>query len=185
MDIHRVCSLIAEQALRCLARVTTEEVAHFRQRLEGAASIFCAAQGRSGYVLRCFCMRLMHMGYHAHFEGDTVTPPIGGDDILVVLSGSGQTSCTSGLIERAKKARGATFGILGTKHSPMRKRLDEVIYLPGTPEADQAEDLGLSQPLGSSFEQTAFILFEAVAHDLFVRQGADQATLQQRHTNLE
>jgi len=186
MDIHRVCALIAQNALSSLEDVTPDQIAYFRRRVEGAASIFCVAQGRSGYVLRCFCMRLMHMGYRAYFAGETVTPPMGPGDILVALSGSGRTSCTCALIERAKAAGGRTFGILGTRHSPMEGSLDDVISIEvKSSDPNETGTVSLIQPLGSPFEQAAFMLLEAVAQDLFERQGGDQRALQQRHTNLE
>lgn len=186
MKIDRRCSLIAAHALRCLEDVPSQQADRLCRWLQAAAPIFCAAQGRSGYILRCFCMRLMHMGYCAHFAGDTVTPPIGEGGLLVVLSGSGRTSCTCSLVERAKSAGGRTFGILGTKYSPMEEHLDAVIHIPVVPvEEAGADDEPLVQALGSPFEQAAFLLLEGVSHALFVRHGSDQRMLQQRHTNLE
>jgi 6-phospho-3-hexuloisomerase len=128
----------------------------------------------------------MHMGYCAHFAGDTVTPAIGEGGMLVVLSGSGRTSCTCGLAERAKRAGGRTFGILGTKYSPVEAHLDAVIHIPIVPaEGADADDEPFVQALGSSFEQAAFLFLEGVSHALFVQHGSDQRMLQQRHTNLE
>jgi 6-phospho-3-hexuloisomerase len=186
MNTWKGCSLIADHALSRLESVTVADINAFLERLETAGSIFCTAQGRSGYILRCFCMRLMHMGYRTHFTGDTVTPPIGPGDILVVLSGSGRTSCTYSLLEQARAAGASTFGVLGTRHAPMDGHLDGAIYVSGVePPVGSSEGKSFDQPLGSPFEQAAFLLLEAVLQELFHQQGSNQVALRQRHTNLE
>jgi 6-phospho-3-hexuloisomerase len=126
------------------------------------------------------------MGYRTHFAGDTVTPPIGPGDMLVVLSGSGRASCTYHLLEQARAAGAATFGVLGTRHGPMGTHLDGAIHISGIqPPAGSLGDESLDEPLGSPFEQAAFMLLEAVLQELFHRQGSDQSALRKRHTNLE
>jgi hypothetical protein len=61
-----------------------------------------------------------------------------------------------------------------------------MIYIPDFGEGEgMPGPMHVVQPLGSSFEQTAFILLEAVLQDLFLEQGSDQGVLQERHANLE
>ncbi|MBW2319033.1 MAG: SIS domain-containing protein [Deltaproteobacteria bacterium] len=130
MKTQELCRVIIDENLKLLAHVQTEEIEVFMQGLDQAENIFCAAQGRSGYILRCFCMRLTHLGCRAYFAGETVTPRIKSGDILVVLSGSGRTAYTVELIKLAKRARAATYGVIGTKDSPMGRNLDHVVCLP-------------------------------------------------------
>lgn len=186
METWEGCSSIVEGALKRLEQVSHADIDAFRERLKGAGAIFCAAQGRSGYILRCFCMRLMHLGFRAHFSGDTATPAMGPGDLLVVLSGSGRTSCTCSLAAQAKAAGGDTFGLVGTRQSPLERCLDGLIHIPDFgQDALSGPTTGFVQPLGSAFEQTAFILLEAVLQALFLEQGGNQGVLQERHANLE
>ena len=48
--------------------------------------------GRSGFVGRAFALRLMHLGFNVYVSGETITPALTGDDLVVALSGSGTTT---------------------------------------------------------------------------------------------
>jgi 6-phospho 3-hexuloisomerase len=102
LTIQEKINNILEENRRLLQSLSDEAVEDFISRIEAASSIFCSAQGRSGYVLRCFCMRLMHLGYRVYFCGETITPAIGKGDMLVVLSGSGETASTFDSMQIAK-----------------------------------------------------------------------------------
>ena len=183
---QELCRVIIDENLKLLAHVQTEEVEVFMQGLDQAENIFCAAQGRSGYILRCFCMRLTHLGCRAYFAGETVTPRIKSGDILVVLSGSGRTAYTVELIKLAKRARAATYGVIGTKDSHMGRNLDHVVYLPVPSQNSRSPSENPSiQILDSLFEQAAFVLLESILLEFFQKQGSDQGGLLERHTNLE
>ncbi len=186
MKTQELCKAIIDENLKLLAHVQTEEVEVFMGGLGQAENIFCAAQGRSGYILRCFCMRLTHLGRQAFFAGETITPRIKTGDILVVLSGSGRTAYTAELIKLAKRAQAATYGVIGTKDSPMGRNLDHAVFLPVPSRNSRSPSENPSiQSLGSLFEQAAFILLESILLEFVQKQGSDQRVLLERHTNLE
>ncbi|MGZ4892148.1 MAG: SIS domain-containing protein, partial [Halobacteriota archaeon] len=53
--------------------------------------LFVMGAGRSGLVVKGFAMRLMHLGFNVYVVGETVTPAVETDDLLIVISGSGET----------------------------------------------------------------------------------------------
>ena len=53
--------------------------------------VFVDGEGRSGFVARCFAMRLMHIGYKPYVMGETITPALQKDQIYLAISGSGTT----------------------------------------------------------------------------------------------
>ncbi|KKK92267.1 hypothetical protein LCGC14_2704630, partial [marine sediment metagenome] len=59
--------------------------------LPGVRRIFVTGAGRSGLVARSFGMRLMHAGLLAFIPGETITPAVGADDLVVAISCTGQT----------------------------------------------------------------------------------------------
>ncbi|RLJ00988.1 MAG: hypothetical protein DRP08_06100 [Candidatus Aenigmatarchaeota archaeon] len=186
MNTQELCKAIIDENLKLLKHVQTQEVEVLIRGLDQAENIFCAAQGRSGYILRCFCMRLAHLGCQAYFAGETVTPRIKSGDILVVLSGSGRTAYTVELIKMAKQTRAATYGVIGTKDSPMGRNLDHAVFLPVPSRNNKSPSENPSiQSLDSLFEQAAFILLESILLEFFQKQGSNQAVLLERHTNLE
>ncbi len=143
---------------RCLLRSLSDEAAEdLIQRIDSGGSIFCFAQGRSGFVLRCFCMRLMHLGYQVYFCGETITPAIVRDDLLIVLSGSGETPATLAAVRSAKEHYAVTYGILGNLKSAIAALVDMSIHLPGTTKLCRDREPDSSQMAGSLFEQAAFL----------------------------
>jgi 6-phospho-3-hexuloisomerase len=128
----------------------------------------------------------MHLGYESYFVGETVTPRIGKGDLVVVLSGSGDTICTVEMAKTARRQKASSWGIVGVEDSPLGKALDGYVVLPGGSKRGGAPDDSLSvQPAGSLFEQAAFFLLEAIVLELYGRQGSDLDALLERHTNLE
>ena len=154
-----------------LQSLSDDALENFISRIEEANAIFCSAQGRSGYVLRCFCMRLMHLGYRVYFCGETITPAIGEGDMLVVLSGSGETASTFDSVQIAKKRGALIFAILGHLSTRIAPLSGHVIYLPGTTKLRRDSEPDSSQMSGSLFEQAAFIFLEAVVLALSQKRG--------------
>lgn len=173
LTIQEKINSILEENRRLLQSLSDDAVEDFISRIEAASSIFCSAQGRSGYVLRCFCMRLMHLGYRVYFCGETITPAIGKGDMLVVLSGSGETASTFDSMQIAKKRGAMIFGILGHLSTRIAPLADHSIHLPGTTKLRRDSEPVSSQMAGSLFEQAAFIFLEAVVLALSQNRGEE------------
>jgi 6-phospho-3-hexuloisomerase len=53
--------------------------------------IFIDGMDRSGTVGRAFAPKLMHLGFNGYFIGETITPAAGHEDLVVAISGAGET----------------------------------------------------------------------------------------------
>ena len=84
-----------------LSKVDELKVTEAIELLLEAKEIFCAGAGRSGFQVKGFAMRLMHMGFKSYVVGETCTPNITEEGLLVVCSGSGETKS---LVNHANKA---------------------------------------------------------------------------------
>ncbi|MDY6837616.1 MAG: 6-phospho-3-hexuloisomerase [Thermodesulfobacteriota bacterium] len=185
MDIKGLIEAVTKETEATLVGVSEESVGRFVQGLDRAERIFCAAHGRSGYVLRCFCMRLMHLGYGAFFVGETITPGITKEDVLVVCSGSGETIWTYQWVRLASGNGASTYGVVGVENSPIGRAVDYRLFLPGGSKRDYPKNFKSIQPPGSLFEQAAFVLLETIVLGLYQRQGSDPRPLLDQHANLE
>ena len=136
-------------------------------------------------MLRCFCMRLMHLGLKVFFCGETVTPAISGNDLLIVLSGSGETRWTLEAVKIAKKGKAATHGILGNPDSSIASLVDRSIHLPGTTKLGRDIEPPSVQMGGSLFEQSAFLFLEAVILKLYQSQKKDVGSVSSKHAVIE
>jgi 6-phospho-3-hexuloisomerase len=184
-SIQDLIGTILEES-RCLVQnISAEAAADLVLKIKKAGSIFCFAQGRSGFVLRCFCMRLMHLGYRVYFCGETITPAIFRGDLLIVLSGSGETPATLAAVSSAKEHHAVTCGILGNLESAIAALVDMSIHLPGTTKLCRDHEPDSSQMAGSLFEQAAFLFLEALILNLYQENDRGVGPLSPRHAVIE
>ena len=73
------------------------------ERIMHSGKIFIAGAGRTGYIMRCFAMRLIHLGFCAYVIGDTEMIAAKAGDLLLIGSGSGETKTLRVYMEKAKQ----------------------------------------------------------------------------------
>lgn len=147
------------------------------QAIQSHNRIFVYAAGRSGLMLKAFAMRLAQMGRSVYVVGETVTPAIEEEDLLIVASASGTTHSTCHYAKCAKEAGANIFVITANTHSPLTEISPANVILP-TPSKDSA---GSRQIMGSLFEQALLLFWDAVVAVC----PRDTAAMRQRHANLE
>lgn len=185
MDARKKIEVILEENGNLLGMVEDEHIADLVEKMDNAANIFCFAMGRSGYVLRCFSMRLMHLRYPVYFVGETITPKIRSGDLLIVLSGSGETGLTHHVALLAKKEGADTFGVVGSLDSRIARDVDHTLCIPGGSKTHFPGEILSTQPAGSLFEQAAFLFFEAIILEIYHRHGSNPEAVLSHHANLE
>lgn len=174
--------IVAEQ-VEAIARVDDAAVVTLLQAITGANRIFLLGEGRSGLVGRMFAMRLMHLGHQAFVVGETTTPSIAAGDLLIAISGSGETG---GVVLLAKGARnaGATLAAITANPESRLAALAELTVL--LPTQHKLQGSNSRQYGGSLFEQTTLLLFETMVSMLAAGDAATGfASLAKRHANLE
>ncbi|RLA88829.1 MAG: 6-phospho-3-hexuloisomerase [Deltaproteobacteria bacterium] len=156
------------------------------QELESAPRIFGYGSGRSGFILRTFCMRLMHLGFTIYYVGETITPRIQPQDLLLVVSGSGETPQSRELLRQARSRGARTVAFTAHPESAIGQEADLTVLIPGTTKLSLAYELESIQCPGSLFEQAAFLFFETVILMLYQRRpGRNRHDVLARHANLE
>jgi 6-phospho-3-hexuloisomerase len=132
--------------------------------------------------MRALGMRLMHVGKTVYVLGETTTPGIAVDDLLILGSGSGRTIGLLSLAEQARR-RGAKILLFTTAAtSPLAKLADYRLIIPA-PSIRAGE--GSLQPMGSLFEQALLILCDSLILKLMQQTGVDAVQMLARHANLE
>lgn len=187
-------SFIADHIKKVAAKLDTESVSALVDSIMGAKKIFLMGAGRSGLAARAFAMRLMHMGFAVHVVGETTAPAVQPDDLVIAVSGSGETTSIANLGSISKKLGSKLATITSNKDSTLGRISDVVVIIPGRPKEDlDYEDyqerrmIGYPQlaPLGTVFEITALVFLDAVISELMVKTGASEAELKKRHTVFE
>jgi 6-phospho-3-hexuloisomerase len=130
-------------------------------------------------------MRLMHLGYRVYFCGETVTPAITHKDLLIVVSGSGETPWTLESVKRAKEHSAETYGILGNIDSGIAFLVDHNLHIPGTTKLCREGEPESSQMAGSLFEQSVFLFLEAVVSIIYQTRKRDIGSVSSKHAVIE
>ncbi len=176
--------LVAREICEALARTDEAQIETLVDMIEEAGNIFVGGAGRSGLMMKAFAMRLMHIGFSSYVVGETTTPGIVTDDLLIAGSGSGQTRMTQALVEAAA-ARGArTAVITGHPESPLAAAADHCVYV-HAPVVFVNAERPTRQPPGTLFEQCLLAQCDAMILMLMDRRGTTEEQMRLRHTKFE
>jgi 6-phospho-3-hexuloisomerase len=169
-----------------LARITPDLAETLIKEIQAAPRIFGCASGRSGFILRGFLMRLMHLGCNVFFVGETITPRIRPGDLLLVMSGSGETAQPREMQRRANAVGARTLALTTHGESTIGREAGTVLVIPGTTKLTRSQEAASVQCPGSLFEQASFLFLEAVVLILYQRRlDRNEAEVLERHTDLE
>jgi len=174
-ELRATLALVKEEQLRALY----DEIMQRRAR-----QIFVCGAGRCQYMLRAFCMRLMHLGFHAHVVGDTTAPRIDPGDLLILADGAGGLTTVAAVAHLAKSSGAKLAFLTIVPDSLIGREADIIIEIPGRTTA--AGGIGESiQPGGGRFEQSLLILLDSIIAAAVEELGLDKDAPFARHSNLE
>ncbi len=155
--------------------------------------ILLIGTGRSGFVGRAFALRLMHLGFNVYVSGETITPALSPEDLVMVLSGSGTTTTVVAQAEVAKKIGSKVVAVTSHPDSPLAKCADDIVVVKGRTKVDQIRDYEGRQirgeydnaPLGTMFELSVMVFLDSVIAELMQKLGIHEIDLRRRHANTE
>ena len=185
-NIQEIGKYIIQELEKTVSSVVDEQVQDLIRSILQASKIFVAGAGRSGFMVRAFAMRLMHIGFEVFVVGETITPNLTPEDILIVASGSGATESLVVMAQKAK-ALGSWIGLVTIDgQSPIAKLADIMLTIPApSPKVQRETGFTSIQPMGSLFEQSLLLILDAVILMLMERQNKTSDTMFTRHANLE
>lgn len=186
MNNKQYAEVVINELSHTLSSIDVEETEKFVDLILDAEEVFCAGAGRSGFQVKGFAMRLMHMGVSSYIVGETCTPNIKENGLLVVCSGSGETKS---LVNHATKAKemGAKLALITINpQSSIAKMADVVMEISApSPKSAKEGEIKSIQPMGSLFEQSEGIFMDIAIMMLMERKGLDSDTMFGRHANME
>jgi len=177
-------SVIPGQIATLTARISTAEVNALLEAILEADTVFIAGTGRSLMMLKAFAMRLVHLGLNAYVVGETSTPAIAADGLLIAGSGSGVTKTTLAIVEAAKERGAKTCTITANPSGPIPRVSDLVVEIPW-PLTKISDGDQFYQPPGSLFEQCLLVLGDDMVMRLMKALGTTPEEMRARHTKLE
>ncbi len=179
-------NIVAELG-QCLTKVSPDSIETALDELSKTKRVFLAGAGRSALAIRGFAMRLMHMRKTVHVVGETTTPGITKDDLLIIGSGSGRTASLLAMAQKSKQIGARLMLITIDPQSPIGELADCVVQIPApSPKTQSDKPLSKSiQPMGSLFEQSLFLLLDSMVLLLMDKENISSDEMFVSHANLE
>ncbi len=164
------------------------------ETLKSNNKILVVGAGRSGLAGRAFAMRLMHLGFNVYVLGETITPAMGVNDVILCISGSGETKMAVNAATAGKEMTAKVIAITSHKDSTLAKSADHIVVIPGRTKLAIEDDYSVRQilgsheplaPLGTLFEITLNIFLDSLVAELMQRLGETEVDLKKRHATIE
>lgn len=185
--MKEIIETVAKEISTVLAKVEEKEVKLLGVEMLNAKRIFISGEGRSGLMGKAIAMRLMHGGFEVYVTGETITPSIEKNDLLIIISGSGSTNSSLQLGKTAKKTGARIFLVTTNRDSKIAEVSDGLLIIPAATKHRLPEEPETIQPLGNQFDQSVHLLLDAIV--IFITQTEDKESMNEkmtnRHANLE
>lgn len=155
MDTKQILTQAGNHVAEVLSKIDPAQVDALAKAVAKANRVFVSGWGRAGNVAGILGMDMSQIGKVVFRVGDNNTPSIHEGDILLVVSGSGNTKTIS-IIAKEAKDFGATVGLISTsEQSIIGEIADYNIVLPRieTPMTKIMKDK--SPPRDPKFKSTA------------------------------
>nr|WP_263324657.1 6-phospho-3-hexuloisomerase [Neobacillus sp. Marseille-Q6967] len=182
-----IITTVADEISTVLSNISEVEANHLSKHLCNAKRIFVYGEGRSGLMGKAFAMRLMHGGFPVYVIGETVTPSIEADDLLVAISGSGSTGAIHQFASKSKELGAKVFLVTTNRESKIASISDGILVIPAATKYRRPDEPKTIQPLGNQFDQSVHLVLDAII--IGTLQTDDLAStydeMTKRHTNLE
>jgi 6-phospho 3-hexuloisomerase len=168
-------------------------VSDILRALQNKKRVFVMGAGRSGLVVKGFAMRLMHLGLNVYVVGETVTPAVETDDLLIVISGSGETKSINEMSTLAKAKGTRLTSITSNKDSTLGTISDTTVIVRGRTKVSgldfmERQVIGSHisfAPLGTMFEISTMIFLDGVIAALMEITKKSEEDLKRKHATLE
>lgn len=186
MSYDQFSKTVVNELDQTLSLIKTQISEEFISVINESDEIFVTGAGRSGFMARSFCMRLMHLGLKSYMVGETVTPNIKAGDVLVVCSGSGETKSLVCMAEKAKSLNAKVVLVTINPESTIGKLADVVVEICApSPKSVKTGGIKSIQPMGSLFEQSLLLYLDISILGLMEKRNLDSDRMFGRHANLE
>ena len=173
--------LVLDRISSVLSATKEGQAEQLTELLDEAERVFIAGAGRSKLVGSFLAMRLMHAGYDVHIVGEVVTPSLRNGDVLVVISGSGETEQLVAFAQRTK-AIGGTVALISSRGESTLAEIADTVFEIGSPEVYETVR---GMPMGTTFELSTLCFLEALISHIIWEKKIPEEEMKTRHANLE
>ena len=165
-----------------LSQVPHDDVEKIKELFFNSNRIFVYGAGRSGLVAKAFAIRLVHLGFQTFVIGETITGPVQKGDLVIIVSGSGETIPAVMTAEITRNLGAKVVSITGKKKSGIAKYADITLFISAACNDIERKKYA---PLGTLFEASVWILLDGIIADLLHSKNETEGNMRSRHATLE
>ena len=164
-----------------LSAVSEKEIVNVRKLFFSSNRVFVYGAGRSGLVAKAFAIRLVHLGFQTYVIGETIAAPIQKDDLVIIVSGSGETTPAIMTAEIAYKIGAKVVSITGKKKSDIARYANVTLLI-----SSNCNDIERRKyaPLGTLFEASVWVLFDGLIADFLMSKRETEEQMRKRHATI-
>lgn len=159
--------------------IDDEAVKLMENYLINSPKIFICGYGESELVGKSFASRLSEIRRDVYVVSETIVPEINDGNVLLAISGSGETEPTLTITKKAQEIGAKIIAITSFPDSPLGQISDLVIEIPGRIKAKTKNYIerrvsGEYEPLtpfGTLFEISSRIFLEGIIAELAEKQN--------------
>jgi 6-phospho-3-hexuloisomerase len=151
--------------------------AMFLQDIIKADKVFIYGVGRSGVMAKAFAIRLVQLGQKVFFIGETITPIVEPNDLVIIVSNTGETMSAIQTANIVRRVGAKVTAITSRPHSKLAHAASMIIHLDVKPDEKDKE----LSPLGTVFEDSALIFLDGIVADLIKELGETEDGMRARH----
>lgn len=182
---HAALARVQDEIHGVLLQISTSALEDALDLLLDAPRVYVTGEGRSGYMAQAFAMRLMHLGLTAHFLGDTCTPAVAAGDLVVGVSGSGNSASTVRALATAEQVAATTLAVTSAPKSPLACGATMTLLIPAATKHRRPGEASTVQPLSGLFDQCTHLVLDAICLVIATRSGVHNDSAFRAHSNME
>jgi|SRR5699024_6664960 len=168
-----------------LGSISEDEVQELVKMIKSADKVFFVGVGRVLLSLQAIAKRLAHIGIDTIVVGQITEPAITEKDLLIVGSGSGESTFPLAIAKKAKSYNSSVSHIGSNPDSSMNSYSDHFVRIPVQTKLNRDGEVQSIQPMTSLFEQSLLLLGDTVALMIIEEDKINMKELWQYHANLE
>ncbi len=126
----------------------------------------------------------MHLGINSCFVSDAVTYRYSNEDLLILVSGSGETTSPKAIAEEAKEIGGKIALFTANPKSTISRLSDLVIKVEGKSKEKAISQNSLA-PFTSLFDISTLSILDSIGASLMVLLGITENDIDKRHASIE
>lgn len=145
--------------------------------LASAPKVFVYGVGRSGLVGKAFAMRMVQLGLRVFFIGETITPIVEPNDVVVIVSRTGETMSAIQTANIVRRVGGHVIAVTAQPASKLAKAASLLVPI----EEPKDHEAPRHAPLGTLFEESTFLFLDVLISLLMEKLGQTEEDMRGRH----